>query len=169
MSVGRKRTPVARQIAAGDPRMHGKNKLLEKLAALPKATKGLPTCPKHLKGAAREMWDIWVEELEVMGLDRRPDAAALAQACIAYQVTVEASNDINKRGIVIGSRGNPWLSIRERHQNILRQFCAEFGFTPSSRERLTAEKRDDAVQDLAALLSNVREEKNARSITSALQ
>jgi hypothetical protein len=71
---GRKPKPIDQQIAEGDPRRHGINKLKERLAAEPKATRGLPQCPRHLRGRSRAAWSFWSAELEAMNIDRRPDA-----------------------------------------------------------------------------------------------
>jgi hypothetical protein len=56
---GRKPKPAARQIAEGDPSKRGVHKLDAKLDAEPKATRGLPPCPKHLRGRARTAWRCW--------------------------------------------------------------------------------------------------------------
>lgn len=45
---GRKPKPVSVQIAAGDPRKIGKQKLAAQLATEVKATRGLPACPDHI-------------------------------------------------------------------------------------------------------------------------
>ena len=138
---------------------------------MPKATKGLPDCPRHLRGRARYAWALWSQELEVMGLDRRPDAMMLEGACIAYETMARAHEKLSKEGEIINSpvldkdtgevigmiqKRNLWNSIRERSQLILKAFCSEFGLSPVSRERLTIEKKDLGEQDLATLLTAPR-------------
>src|SRR5947207_155075 len=99
---GRKPKPIAQQIAEGDPRKKGKRKLQEMLNAGPKAARGLPDCPRHLKGRARTAWNFLSEELQAMKLDHRPDAMALEGACTAYALAVEADLVIAREGFTIG-------------------------------------------------------------------
>jgi hypothetical protein len=80
MKRGPKPKSIQAQLAAGDPRKVGKNKLERLLAAEPKASSGLPSCPEHQKGRARDAWAFWSAELAVMDMDRppgRPDARRL--------------------------------------------------------------------------------------------
>ena len=172
---GRKPKPTARQISEGDPRKKGKRKLEARLAAEPKAAKGLPSCPRHLKGRARHAWNFWVEELAGMNLDRRPDAMALEGACLNYSRAVEADLIVARDGmmveestvteegekIVLRIKYHPAISVSNAAWRQLRAFCGEFGFSPVSRTRLAIEKQDDGAEDLAALLSRPRQPRPA--------
>lgn len=89
---GRKPKPLTQHAAEGDPSKFGRNKLQEKIDAQPKATRGLPPCPRHLQGRARAAWNFWREELEAMKLDHRPDAMMLEGACVNYARAVQ--NDL---------------------------------------------------------------------------
>jgi P27 family predicted phage terminase small subunit len=176
---GRKPKPTARQISEGDPRKKGVRKLREKLAAEPKASKGLPECPRHLKGRARYAWKFWSEELAAMGLDRRPDAMSLEGACVNYSRAVQADLAIATEGLTVecwdvepatatdpGRRSllevktNPAVAISNAAWRQLRLFCSEFGFSPVSRTRLAIEKKDDGEADLAKMLMTPRQPKN---------
>src|SRR4051812_27544555 len=95
---GRKPKPKRTQIAAGDPRDRGKHKLEEQLEAEPKAERGLPACPRHLKGRARAAWIFWARELATMEIDNRPDAHMLEGACVAYDAAVDAYETVQKQG-----------------------------------------------------------------------
>src|SRR5258706_4916759 len=95
---GRKPKPAAIQIAEGDPSKRGVHKLDGLREAEPKATRGLPSCPKHLKGMARKAWRFWADELEGMSLDCRPDAMMLEGACVVYQTYVELYEMILTQG-----------------------------------------------------------------------
>src|SRR5258708_6801053 len=92
--------PIAAQIAAGDPRKKGVRKLQERLNKEPKASAGLPSCPRDLRGRARSAWTFWAEELEAMGIDRRPDAIMLEGACVAYARAVQADLLVAKQGLI---------------------------------------------------------------------
>jgi P27 family predicted phage terminase small subunit len=168
---GRKPKPIAQQIAEGDPRQRGKRKLEQKLAAEPKAARGLPSCPRHLKGRARVAWNFWSEELAAMNLDRRPDAMVLEGACIGYARAVEADLMIAKEGPIVRHRtadpvtrepfervkAHPAVSISRGAWAQVRAFCTEFGLSPASRTRLSIEKPDDGEDDFMAILMQPRE------------
>jgi P27 family predicted phage terminase small subunit len=168
---GRKPKPTARQIAEGDPRKKGKRKLEEKLAAEPNTTRGLPACPRHLKGRARAAWTFWVAELADMGLDRRPDAMMLEGACVNYSRAVQADLIVERDGpmveesmideksgerIVLKIKYHPAITVSNAAWRQVRAFCSEFGLSPVSRTRLTIEKKDDGLEDLAKILSQPR-------------
>lgn len=164
---GRKPKPNAQQIAEGDPRKRGVNKLQERLEAEPKAVSGYPPCPEHLTGIARDTWHFLAEQIEIMGLDKRPDAMMLEGACVNYARAVIADQQIAREGITftestvdeesgevvpLKARVNPAVTISNQAWQNLRSFGSEFGLSPASRTRLTIEKKDDAETDLAAAL-----------------
>jgi len=171
---GRKRKSAARQIADGDPSKRGIHKLEERLEAEPKAARGLPPCPSHLKGHAQKAWDFWCEELDAMGLNCRPDAMMLEGACAAYQTFVEMQEKLQEQGPfspkrernpktgqmeVVGARAHPGFAIRDRALVLLRSFCSEFGLSPVSRARLSVDHVDNTEDDLLAILSRPRKKK----------
>ena len=167
---GRKPKPTAVQIAEGDPRKKGTGKLRERLEREPDARRGLPDCPRHLKGRARAAWAFWNEELASMNLDCRPDAMMLEGACVNYARAVEADAIladeglvvtepvITKQGDVVGERHkkHPAVEVSNAAWRQLRAFCSEFGLSPVSRTRLTIEKPDKNTQSIADLLSRPR-------------
>lgn len=175
---GRKPKPVQIQIAEGDPRKHGVHKLQERLNAEPKATRGLPDCPRHLKGRARAAWNTWKSEAEAMDIDRRPDAAMLEGACVHYARAVEADIILARDGITveqstIGADGerivlrikkHPAVEVSNQAWRQVRSFCTEFGFSPSSRTRVHSEKQTEAVDDLAILLNSPRPAKQQQPV-----
>jgi P27 family predicted phage terminase small subunit len=169
---GRKPKSTAIQIVEGDPRRLGKNKLQQKAEREPKATDGLPDCPKYLRRNAKTKaaWNFWRAELVKMDLDRRPDRQMLEGACIAYADAVACFEIIEKQGRVLPRRardanGN-WVvvgmvahpAVRQRNQALLimRAFCSEFGLSPISRTRLSVENPAEEEDDLFALLSQPR-------------
>jgi len=149
-------------------------KLRQKLAGEPKVSRGLRDCPRHLKGRARSAWTFWSEELAVMNLDRRPDSMMLEGACMAYEEAVYAYEILLKQGRLIAKRAvdpktkeitvidvkrHPAIVIEHKALTQMRAFCSEFGLSPISRTRLTLEKKDNATEDLMAILSRPREPK----------
>ena len=153
---GRKPQPIAAQIAKGDPRKLGARKLAERLDTEPRAARGLPACPSHLKGIARKAWAEWAEELEAMGLDRRPDGVMLEGACVNYAMA-RAAEVAAKRLLRIGDPDAYRADAMARARWVLvRSFCSEFGLSPVSRQRLTVEKKDEGEADLMAALAGPR-------------
>jgi len=173
---GRKPKPTSRQIAEGDPRKRGVNKLDKKLAAEPKAGRGLPQCPKHLGMLARAVWTFWKEELEAMRLDCRPDAQMLEGACVNYERAVAADMMLRTAGLlvvepvfdkqraVVGAKmkSHPAVAISNACWRNVRAFCSEFGLSPVSRTRLTIDRGDASQLDLMKMLSQPREAKAPR-------
>lgn len=158
------------QIAAGDPQKLGKRKLQEKLESEPAATCGLPECPRHLKGRAREVWTFWTTELAVMQIDRRPDAQMLEGACVAYSRAVQADLEVERVGITVSEstvadngevivlkiKKNPAVDVSNAAWRQVRAFCSEFGFSPVSRTRLAGSGTKDKSESLMDLLSAPR-------------
>ena len=170
MIGGRKPKSTAAQIAAGDPRKIGARKLKEKLANEPAATNGLPECPEHLTGRARDAWVFWAAELADMNLDRRPDGMMLEGACVAYQQAVQADAIISLDGplfkdtaideesgevVTLRVKAHPAVAISRSAWSQLRAFASEFGLSPVSRTRLAVDRKDDA-GDLAKILMQPR-------------
>jgi len=175
---GRKPKPAVRQIAEGDPSKRGVHKLAAKAEGEPKATRGLPPCPKHLKGVARKAWRFWAAELEGMSLNCRPDAMMLEGACVSYQTYVAMHKLIEEQKElvarkernpktgqmeVVDVRAHPGLAIRDRALTQMRAFCCEFGLPPVSRARLSIEQSEgDADGDLMAIMAQPRIQKKMR-------
>ncbi|HLN02059.1 MAG TPA: phage terminase small subunit P27 family [Bryobacteraceae bacterium] len=171
---GRKPKPTTLQISEGDPRRLGTHKLEQKMKAEAKASRGLPACPRHLKGLARKAWKFWSEELERMNLDCRPDAQMLEGACVAYEAAVECYETIQKQGRLVAKRildpqtntlvvanvkPHPAVAQMNAAWTLLKMFCSEFGLSPISRTRLAIEKPADSEDDLLEILSQPRERK----------
>jgi len=166
---GRKPKPLRIQLAEGDTRKRGVRKLRAQLSLEPKAARGLPECPEHLAGRAREAWDLWREELAAMKLDCRPDAMMLEGACVAYRRAVEADLMLaqgftveepimDKEGEIVGYKvkNHPAVAVSNASWKQLKAFCSEFGLSPVSRTRLAVEKPDTGEKDLMQMLSAPR-------------
>ena len=175
---GRRPKPLALAEQEGDTRKIGANKLRAKLAAEPKARRGLPGCPLYLKGRARKAYDLWRHELAAMGLDHLPDGQMLEGAAAAYETAVYCYELVEKHGrllpkqvgidkpnaegkilrelVTVGLIPNPAVAMGENAWALMRGFCAEFGLSPVSRTRLAAREPEAPGQSLAALLSAPR-------------
>lgn len=170
---GRKPKPLAVQIAEGDPSKRGKKKLREAQSLEIQAERGLPACPSHLNGRARETYEFFQAELEKMGLDRRPDVVMLEGAATAYALAVQADQAIETEGLMLktpildregGVVGHdidihPAVRVRDKAWATVRAFCSEFGLSPVSRMRLPQQQPDDGADELMEMLSKPREDR----------
>jgi P27 family predicted phage terminase small subunit len=175
---GRKPKPLQQRLAEGDAKRFGVHKLDEKLAALPKAVRGLPAAPRYLRGVAREQWDRWKSDLEFMEMDFVADATMLAAACVMYQRALEADETIKREGAQITEtmfdrtrrrrklgvriRNHPAISVSHTAWRNVAAFCAELGLTLASRQRLAIdpEANRGSREELMKLLTMPREKKS---------
>lgn len=124
----------------------------------PKPERAIPTVPEELSDAAKVEWGRISQDLMQLGLLSRIDRAALAAYCEAWSDWLDATDKVNRFGKVIKtgektvthtdgsvekSGGNmvenPYYSIKKRAAEIMHKFLIEFGMTPASRTRISAE------------------------------
>ena len=116
-----------------------------------------PPVPEHLSDEAKVEWGRMLAHLEPLGLVSQLYRAALAGYCQAWADWVEAcrhcakgkivatpKKKITKRdGTVEESGGypitNPWLAIRKQASKEMRDYGAEFGYSPASITRVSVE------------------------------
>lgn len=167
---GRKPKPIAVKIAEGDRNNVGKRKLQAMLDQEVKATRGLPACPRHLKGRARSAWAFLARELGEMGLDCLPDAMMLEGACVNYQRAVASDLVLAKQGltvtesavtktgqvVVLKVRKHPCVDISSSSWRNFRAFASEFGLSPAARVRVHADRADNSEDDLMRILMTPR-------------
>lgn len=145
---GRKPTPTRLKALTGNP---GKRPLN---TAEPSPQPEIPDCPAELGPLARKEWDRLVAQLGPLRLLTQLDRAALATYCGAYGLWAEATEAIQKYGVMIKSpQGfpiqSPYLSIANRQAEIMMRIASEFGFTPASRSRIsTPEPEEPSLFDL---------------------
>jgi P27 family predicted phage terminase small subunit len=139
---GRRPKPTRLKLLAGNP---GKRPMNENE---PKPEAAIPECPPELSPAARNEWERLVGELSALRMLTNLDRAALAAYCGAYALWAEATEAIQKYGVMIKSpQGfpiqSPYLAIANRQSEIMMRIASEFGLTPASRSRIatTAESR----------------------------
>ncbi len=114
--------------------------------AEPEFTKGAE-CPKHLQGLARATWAALADALDSQNLLRRPHALALEAAAVAYARAVEADVYLEKHGTTYemttkagySIRLRPEVGVSTRSWDQFRKFATEFGLTPASMAKLSAE------------------------------
>ena len=137
--AGRRPLPTALKLIQGNPGKRPINR------DEPKPS-GIPTCPRFLKKEARTEWKRIAPRLANIGILTEIDRAALAGYCQAYGRWVEAEKKVLEKGEVVKSVNgnimqNPYLIIANKSMDHMRKFLVEFGMTPSSRSRITADKK----------------------------
>ena len=118
----------------------------------PQPTKESPTCPAWMPNEAKKEWKRVVPELERMELLTLVDMAALTGYCVAWARFVDAEKWIkingtfytvnDKDGQIKSMNKVPQVAIVEKSLDIMRAFCKEFGFTPSSRSGIVVPKKE---------------------------
>jgi P27 family predicted phage terminase small subunit len=115
--------------------------------------------PAGLSAAAKQEWDAMVPHLRKMGVLTPVDRAALAGYCYAYDIWMQANEEVKNFGVmlkhpVMGRKGtpeenvviafitkkNPAVAIANEQLKTMKSYLVEFGMTPSSRSKLHVEK-----------------------------
>lgn len=134
---GRKPKPTALKVLEGNP---GKRPLnLNE----PKPEKRAPKCPSWLEPVAKKEWRRMSKILEQIGVLTEVDSAAFAGYCQAYSRWKEAEEFLTKHGTIFKTTSGyiqqvPQVSIAQTYLKIMKDFCSEFGLTPSARTRIKA-------------------------------
>jgi P27 family predicted phage terminase small subunit len=107
-----------------------------------------PEPPPFLIGYACDEWHRVVPELHRLGLLTVLDVQPLAAYCVAYrrwrtaEEELNAARDAPYAGLLVkGSSGavqNPLVKISRDAAEAMVHYAAEFGFSPSTRARLSA-------------------------------
>jgi P27 family predicted phage terminase small subunit len=146
-SPGRKPKPPELRVIEGNP---GHRPIPENH---PKPAPKRPSRPSWLLTEAKREWNRVVPQLEKLGLLSQIDRAALAMYCQTWARYKQAEDALNKYGFTMKTdNGNviqrPEVSISRNAANLIRNLCAEFGFTPSSRGRISLPDLDEDEGDL---------------------
>lgn len=130
---------------------------------------GKTTAPSFLNKHAKSEWRRLSGELERLGLLTRVDRSSLAAYCQVYGRWVDAENRLNKlvseaveagkdpasAFLVFTLKGgvskNPLLTVINDCLTQMHEYLTEFGMTPVSRSKITANpkpKETDPIQDI---------------------
>jgi P27 family predicted phage terminase small subunit len=138
MGAGRPPKPTALKILGGNP---GKRPL-NSLEPRPRSSAKVPRPPSFLSKEAKKEWRRVAPGLHEMGLLTEVDVAALAAYCQAFarwqvaeqMLTDEGMTFVTEKGYV---GQHPAVAIARQSWQVIKQFAAEFGMTPSARGRMT--------------------------------
>jgi len=144
---GRKPKPTALKVLEGNPGKRPLNK------NEPKPEKKAPRCPSWLEPEAKKEWRRMSKQLEELGVLTQVDAAAFAGYCQAYARWKEAEEFLSKHGTIFKTPSGyiqqvPQVSIAQTYLKIMKDFCSEFGLTPSSRSRINVNSEVTETDDL---------------------
>ena len=151
---GRKPKPTALKVLEGNPGKRPLNK------NEPKPEKKAPKCPSWLEPEAKKEWRRMSKILEELGILTEIDASAFSGYCQAYARWKEAEEFLTKHGTIFKTPSGyiqqvPQVSIAQTYLKIMKDFCSEFGLTPSARSRIHAavDKKDteDEMEQLLRL------------------
>ena len=134
------------------PKPHGL-RLLEanakpkKTSARPRPA-GLETPPADLPKKGKELWKQLAPEMVRLGLLTELYAPAFQILCLAWAIAQEASQIVQKEGLTtLGDRGtlkkHPAVTMLNQTSQIFRQWCCEFGLTPSARTRVDIQEPEE--------------------------
>jgi len=125
----------------------------------PRKYKRRPAIPSEIKDnkLARNEWVRVAGDLGEAGLFTIIDRAALMGYCVCYATWVDATRQIQKHGVLVKAQNgfpmqSPYLSIANKAQGEMRKWLVEFGMTPSSRSRVTADKPQEETDPLAEFM-----------------
>jgi len=141
MKRGKRPVPRNLKIVRGNP---GKRPLG---AREPQPEVEIPEPPDFLGKIAKEHFTATAKQLAALGIMTRLDRDALAMYAQAFATWRNAVLEMAKTGpVMTGKAGNlvkhPHFRIADTAYNQMRQMLAEFGMTPSSRTRISADGGD---------------------------
>lgn len=142
---GRKPKPTYLKLLDGEPNKDriNPNEIKPKIR--------MPTCPAHLKGAAKYEWKRMSKELFNLGALTEIDRSALAAYCVLYGRWVAAEKVLNVTNTIIKTKDgnliqNPALAIANKALTLMYKYLVEFGMTPSSRTRVAVKPKEPEKQ-----------------------
>lgn len=106
----------------------------------PDAPQDPPVAPEGLDEIAKAEWDSMVETLHELNILSSCDRAMLELYCRTYSRWREAEEMVIQQGAVYEGKRNPWDIIRRDNLASCHKLLSEFGLSPSSRSRVSANK-----------------------------
>lgn len=141
-------TPTALKIVRGNP---GKRPLNKRE---PKPRIILPHCPDHLDESAKAEWKRLVKILTGMKVLTEADYMALANLAQTWSTMVKAQEQLSKTGVLFKTpsgyvQQSPLVGIVNNCISIITKLGQEFGVTPASRSRISANEDKESSNPFA--------------------
>ena len=129
----------------------------------PQPGNGLPTCPSWLSVEAKRERKRVIPELSRLGLLSKLDRNILAGYCISYALWQRSQEYLFKQGAVyVTTNGKlqprPEVAVAKDAGEMMNNFAAELGLTPTSRARMRLPKPDEEIDPMEALLREIDQE-----------
>jgi P27 family predicted phage terminase small subunit len=121
--------------------------------------------PEYLNEEGKREWNRVIPQLQSRGILNQTDRSSMIAYCLEWETYIEACIDIRKEGKyqVLTNKGgseymapNPNIQIRNKALANFMRIATEFGFTPSSRTRISvsgAKKNSNPDEDSLLRLS----------------
>jgi P27 family predicted phage terminase small subunit len=102
-------------------------------------------------GEGKKAWVRVGRVLLDMGVLTGADLHALEAYCTVYARWKDAEAHLQQNGVMLSNAGklfpSPYLKIAEDNSKAMRAWMTEFGITPSSRSRVSVERKKSAIPD----------------------
>ena len=147
---GRRPTPTALKVVAGNPGKRAMNK------REPKPKRAIPSCPEHLSNDGRIAWGRMTVLLDRMGVLTEADAFALERMCDCYADILACRDllEIDGRTYTTTTaqgdtliKGHPAVGQLRAADAQFKSYLIEFGLTPAARSKVNAADGDDEKTD----------------------
>ena len=147
--AGRRPKPTHLKVVAGNPGKRALNK------AEPQPNRQIPSCPAHLKDAAKVAWGRLSVMLDRIGVLTEADAYALERACACYAELLELQTLVDRDGLTYSTtstageaviKGNPAVAMLADADRRFKGYLVEFGLTPAARSKVKvdgSEQKDE--------------------------
>ena len=116
----------------------------------------IPSCPSWVGAKGKAEWRRLIAIFRKSNILTQLDRGPLAMHCHAYQVFLDAREDVERDGLIAtGANGpiqNPAVRIMNQAWSDYMKSAGEFGFTPVSRCRVQSVGKPKEVDDLDAFI-----------------
>ena len=150
--AGRRPTPTALKLVAGNPGKRATNK------REPKPKRAIPSCPEHMSNDGRIAWGRMTVLLDRMGVLTEADAFALERLCDCYADVLACRILIERDGRTYTTttaqgdtliKGHPAVGQLRAADAQFKSYMIEFGLTPAARSKVNAADDDEKTDPLA--------------------
>jgi len=110
-----------------------------------------PKCPAWLDPEAKREWRRIVPPLDKIGMLTQADMATVAGYCQSYSRWMQAERVLSEHGLTMEyetktgalySQARPEVAISQKERQLMMQFGARLGLSPSDRGRMTLPQVD---------------------------